>query len=90
MGKLSSRIEIRSVRPDSVAVEVLIDGHQIRGVRSLRLDASINQEIPVLTLDLNALDISVDMGVMKIMQGEEYEVEFNFKDELPEDSPSAD
>ncbi len=40
--------------------QIFVDGHPIHGVRSFKLEQDTSLEIPVLTLEINALDISID------------------------------
>ena len=59
--KKFSHIEIRSVGDKGSAVsEIFIDGHKLNGVRSFEFSNTAGNHIPVLKLELNALDISVD------------------------------
>lgn len=61
MGKLQ-RVEIkRGESSDGRQVtQIYIDGHKLRGVRSFKLEQDTHLDIPVLTLHINALDISID------------------------------
>ena len=74
--KKHSRIQIKSV--DGTLTEVIIDGHPIHGVRSMKLTKK-GCKIPVLTLDLNALDIEID-SLMLVKQKGYGELDFSFKD----------
>ena len=64
--KLHSKIEIKST--DGTFTDVFIDGYKIHGVRSMRFEKS-GHNIPVLSLDLNALDISVDSPMILKQEG---------------------
>ena len=58
-----SRIEIKSKETGgngSVFTEVFLDGKQIHGVRGIRFENSVNKKIPIVTLDLVGLDVSID------------------------------
>ena len=74
--KKHSRIQIKSV--DGTLAEVIVDGHAIHGVRSMKLTKK-GCQIPVLTLDLNALDIEID-SLMLVKQKGYGELDFSFKD----------
>lgn len=52
------KIEIKSSE-DMKTTEIYIDGHKLNGVRRFKLEQYAT-DTPVLTLDLNALDVSVD------------------------------
>ena len=62
-----THIEIRSVPNNSengtIFTEMFLDGHKLKGVRSFELKQCAG-EIPVLTVDLNAFDISIDQKVL--------------------------
>lgn len=72
----SPRIEIKS--SDGTLVEVYIDGHLIRGIRRMKFEKK-SRGMPTLTLDLNALNISID-SPMAIEQEGYGEMEIKFKD----------
>lgn len=55
--KKHSRIEIKSA--EGTMTELYIDGHLIRGVRSIKFKKRA-RKFPILTVDLNALDIAID------------------------------
>ena len=63
-----SKVEIKSL--DGTLAELRIDGKTIHGVRSIafRKDAL---NMPVLTIDMNALDISIDSPVVIRQKGYE-------------------
>lgn len=63
------KIEIRQVDgKHGIFTEVLIDGHKIDGVRRFTLNQVAGDDIPTLTLDLNALNLATDMRMVRIMQ----------------------
>lgn len=70
------RIEIKST--DGTLVEVYVDGRLIKGVRSMKFEKR-PREMPTLTLDLNALNISID-SPMTVEQEGYGEMEIKFKD----------
>lgn len=74
--KKYSRVEIKSM--DGTLTELYIDGHLVRGVRSLKFEKK-SREMPVLTGDLSALDISID-SPMAIEQAGYGEMKIKFKD----------
>lgn len=66
-----SKIEIKTKKGTSgVFTEIFVDGRKLRGVRRavLVLEGGFNK-IPTLTLDLNALDISVDGEFLTRQEG---------------------
>lgn len=73
----NSRIEIKST--DGTYSELFIDGHPIHGVRSMRFEKKAHS-MPILTLDLNALDISVDSPMVLRQDGIDEDIEIHFKD----------
>lgn len=79
----ASKIEIHQCDgEEGVFTEVLIDGHKINGVRCFTLKQGVGDDIPTLTLDLNALNLATDMKVLRIMQEGLGEIEsINFKKE---------
>lgn len=80
----SSRVEIKTSKLGSAFTEIYIDGHRLKGVRSYELKHHVNN-IPVLTLELNALDIAVDQEV--VMFAEDFgEMEIKFKEPSEESS----
>ena len=74
--KKYSRVEIKSI--DGTLTELFIDGHLVRGVRSLKFEKK-SREMPVLTVDLSALNISID-SPMAIEQTGYGEMKIKFKD----------
>lgn len=75
-----SKIEIRQVgEKTSIFTEILIDGHKIDGVRRFELKQQTGDSTPVLTIDLNALDLSTDLAALHVKQegiGEIEEIKF--------------
>lgn len=76
-----AKIEIRQVDGESgIFTEILIDGHKINGVRSYELKQK-GAGIPILTIDLNAFDITTDLWVLNVNQDDVGEIEsIRFKD----------
>lgn len=74
------RIEIRQVNGEAgIFTEIYIDGHKLSGVRRFELKQEAGDSIPILTIDLNALDLSTDVMVLKLNQygmGEISEISF--------------
>lgn len=62
-----SKIEIRQVEGEKIFTEICIDGHKIDGVRGYELRQS-RVGLPVLTIDLNAFDIAVDLRMLRLNQ----------------------
>lgn len=82
----SSKIEIRQCnRDDGIFTEILIDGHKLHGVRRFELKQEVGNEIPILTVDLNAMNLSTDLMFLKVAQAGMGEIEsIKFKgDEIP-------
>lgn len=81
-----SKIEIRQVDGErGIFTEILIDGHKIDGVRRFNLKQEVGNSVPTLTLDLNVLDFSIDIKMLKIRQRGQGEIEsIKFKNsEIP-------
>lgn len=73
------KIEIKSITEGngSIFTEIFIDGHKLRGVRSFKLERGVGDSIPTLTVDLNALNVSVDTDVLLYASGfGEMEIKF--------------
>ena len=51
--------------------QVEIDGHEVHGIRSLWLYQDTHTDIPVLRLDISALDIEVEAEKANVMIKEE-------------------
>ena len=79
---MSSKVEIRQCeRQDGIFTEILIDGHKIDGVRSFSLKQGVGDDIPTLTIDLNALNLSTDLMMIQANQVGIGEIEsIKFKD----------
>ena len=65
-----SKIEIKSSE-DGILAEVKIDGKTIHGVRSVEFRKNA-MDIPTLTMDLNAMDISIDSYAVVRQKGYEH------------------
>jgi hypothetical protein len=76
-----AKIEIRQVDGEKgIFTEILIDGHKIDGVRSFMLKQGVGDDVPTMTLDLNALELATDMKMLRIRQEGLGEIEsINFK-----------
>lgn len=79
------RIEIKSKGfgkegNDSIFTDIFVDGHKLRGVRSFELKKDSANSVPILTLDLNALDLSVDCQMLLRHKGFLKDMEIIFKD----------
>lgn len=77
-----SKIEIRQCNGEhGVFTELLIDGHKIHGVRRFELKQSLEDKIPTLTIDLNALNAATDTPLLRFRQEGMGEIEsIKFKD----------
>ena len=72
---MGQKIEIKS---ENGRTKIFVDGIKLDGVRSLSLN-QVPGELPVLTLDLNALDLTVD--AYAVLQQEGYgEIEIKLKE----------
>ena len=72
------RIEIKTVNGLSGAfTEIYVDGNKLNGVRRYSLNHCAG-ELPVLTVDLNALDITIDTDGIMVHEtlGEIEEIKF--------------
>lgn len=91
----TSKIEIRQVNGEKgIFTEILVDGHKLEGVRSFELKQEVGNSIPILSIDLNALDLSTDLKLLQVNQkgigeiesikfkGQETSVEFGIRDEI--------
>lgn len=61
------------------SLRFFIDGHKIDGVRRFELKQQTGDSTPVLTIDLNALDLSTDLAALHVKQegiGEIEEIKF--------------
>ena len=84
------KIEINSKNKDgTIFTEIFVDGKKLNGVRRYELVHGAGN-VPILKLDLNALNISVDSEVLMYDLNSAQEMEINLKaNELPEGSPSV-
>ncbi len=74
------KIEIKTKEGESNSrTELYIDGKKLNGVRSYRLEQRAGNSIPVLTVDLNALNLSVD-GEFVLRQEGYGEIEIGFRE----------
>lgn len=65
----ASKIEIRQVDGEKgTFTEILVDGHKLEGVRSFELKQEVGNSIPILSIDLNALDLSTDLNLLQVNQ----------------------
>jgi hypothetical protein len=64
---MESKIEIKTER-DNLVTKIFFDGQQIKGVRSFTLRQDAETRIPILNLDIRAVDISVDCPLLKVNQ----------------------
>lgn len=64
------RIEIRQVdREEGIFTEIFVDGHKLNGVRRFQLKQDVGNSLPILTVDLNALNLSTDVKVLLYQEG---------------------
>ncbi len=68
-----SRIEIKSKEKGTPFTELYVDGKKVKGVRSLEFKHLPNT-IPTLTVDLSAMDISIDCEMVMRQKGFEDEI----------------
>lgn len=74
-----SHIEIKTrAEHGGMFTEVFVDGHKLNGVRRYELKHGGANQCPTLTLDLNALGISVDSPAILRHEGMG-EIEVKFK-----------
>lgn len=65
----ASKIEIRQVeREQGIFTEILVDGHKLEGVRSFELKQGVGDSTPILSIDLNALNLSTDLKMFQVNQ----------------------
>lgn len=87
------KIEIRQVEQEQgVFTEILVDGNKLEGVRSFKLKQGVGNSVPILSIDLNALNLSTDLKLLQVNQkgigeiesikfkGQEMPVEFGTKE----------
>lgn len=78
-----AKIEIKTVGEDSPFTAIYVDGHRLTGVRRFELKQDVGNNLPILTVDLNALDLSTDVQILKFNQygmGEIEELKFKSED----------
>lgn len=75
-----SKIEIRQVNGNPAFTEILVDGHKLPLVRSWKLEHGVGDAVPILTVDLNALNISTDLQTIMYQQGIGEIEEIKFKE----------
>lgn len=79
-----SKIKIKTIgKPPSIFTEIYIDGHKIHGVRSYELKHGVGNKLPTLTMDLNALDVSVDSFIEHVNSPDDREIVFINRNEPP-------
>lgn len=65
------KIEIKSINGTT---HIFIDGTEIHGVRGMKLEQSI-ETFPILSLDLNALDLDIEVsGLINIKGLEDFDI----------------
>ena len=77
-----SKIEIRQVEGEKgIFTEILVDGHKLEGVRSFKLKQGVGDYFSILSIDLNALNLSTDLQMLQVNQKGIGEIEgIKFKD----------
>ena len=77
-----AKIEIRQVEGEKgIFTEILVDGHKLEGVRSFKLKQGVGDYFPILSIDLNALNLSTDLQMLQVNQKGIGEIEgIKFKD----------
>ena len=78
---INPKIEIKTVNGEngSMFTEIYVDGHKLNGVRRFKLEQEVGNNIPILTVDLNALNVSTDTQVLLFQEGFG-EIEIKFKE----------
>ncbi len=80
------RIEIKQVDGEQgIFTEIYVDGHKLKGVRRFELKQEVGNSIPVLTVDLNALNFSTDVRAVLMQEGYG-EIEISVKEPSENDS----
>lgn len=70
------KIEIRQVDGEKgIFTEILVDGHKLEGVRSFELKQGVGNSVPILSIDLNALNLSTDLQTLQVNQNGIGEIE---------------
>lgn len=49
--------------------EIFVDGHKLHGVRRFELKQEVGNNLPILTVDLNALNLSTDAKMVMYQYG---------------------
>lgn len=62
------KVEIKTCESSPVFTEIYIGGHKIEGVRDWKLTQKAG-DLPRLTLDINAMNLSVDEGCVCFAEG---------------------
>lgn len=77
-----AKIEIKQVNGErGIFTEILVDGHRLHGVRRFELKQNVGDDAPTLTVDLNALELSTDLPMLKVNQEGVGEIEsIKFRD----------
>ena len=77
-----SKLEIKTIDEDSIYCQVLIDGHVVHGVRSIRFEKK-EKFLLVLPIVINSIDMTVDSPFITQLEGKdgENEIIFKFKDD---------
>ena len=57
------------IKSENGFTKIYIDGHPIEGVRSFSLKQGVGNDMPVLTLDINALNVSIDSRMQVFQEG---------------------
>lgn len=78
----TSKIEIRQVNGnEGIFTEILVDGRKLYGVRSFELKQGVGDSVPILSIDLNVLNLSTDLQMLQVNQKGIGEIEgIKFKD----------
>lgn len=85
-----ARIEIKNSENGVSLIDVFIDGHKVNGIRSITFHAEPAQ-LPIVEIDFNALDISINSPVLLFDKTSMGEMEITFKHNGPSgESPRAD
>lgn len=76
------KIEIRQCDgEDGIFTEILIDGHKLNGVRRFELKQGVGDDVPTLTVDINAFNLSTDLKSVLVNQDGVGDIEsIKFKD----------
>ena len=74
------KISIENLKEGSPFTKISVDGHKVEGVRSYKLEQKCGNSAPTLTLELNALNVSVDGEVLLWSKEMNQEMEITFKE----------